>query len=118
MGDTACKVPDAESYIPKSRCGATIAPKRKTARRKKRRTSLSRTPSEVERPLILIHGLTDDKDYAPHTLRLREALFMAGKPHEFMPMLATYIAASSDGAVKLRQQQSVMEFFTRHLAPR
>ena len=32
MGDTACKVPDAEAYILKARRGAPIAPKRKTAR--------------------------------------------------------------------------------------
>lgn len=32
MGDTACKVPDAESYILKSRRGKPIAPKRKTIR--------------------------------------------------------------------------------------
>lgn len=32
MGDTACKVPDAESYIIKSRRGAPVAPKRKTMR--------------------------------------------------------------------------------------
>ncbi|MBC8065029.1 MAG: DNA alkylation repair protein [Chlorobia bacterium] len=32
MGDTDCKVPDAESYIIKSRRGAAVAPKRKTVR--------------------------------------------------------------------------------------
>lgn len=32
MGDTSCKVPDAESYIMKSRRGAPVAPKRKTVR--------------------------------------------------------------------------------------
>ncbi len=32
MGDTACKVPDAESYIIKSRRGAAVTPKRKTMR--------------------------------------------------------------------------------------
>jgi 3-methyladenine DNA glycosylase AlkD len=32
VGDTACKIPDAESYIGKSRRGAAIAPKRKTVR--------------------------------------------------------------------------------------
>jgi len=32
MGDTDCKVPDAESYIIKSRRGAAVAPKRKTIR--------------------------------------------------------------------------------------
>jgi 3-methyladenine DNA glycosylase AlkD len=32
MGDTDCKIPDAESYIMKSRRGAAVAPKRKTVR--------------------------------------------------------------------------------------
>lgn len=32
MGETDCKVPDAESYIVKSRRGAPVAPKRKTVR--------------------------------------------------------------------------------------
>lgn len=32
MGDTACEVPDAGSYILKSRRGAPVAPKRKTVR--------------------------------------------------------------------------------------
>jgi len=32
MGDTACKVPDAEVYIMKYRRGAPVAPKRKTVR--------------------------------------------------------------------------------------
>jgi hypothetical protein len=32
MGGTACKVPDAETYIMKARRGAPIAPKRKTVR--------------------------------------------------------------------------------------
>ena len=32
MGETECKVPDAESYILKCRRGAPVAPKRKTMR--------------------------------------------------------------------------------------
>jgi hypothetical protein len=32
MGDTDCKVPEAESYILKCRRGAPVAPKRKTVR--------------------------------------------------------------------------------------
>lgn len=32
VGDTDCKIPDAEAYITKSRRGAAIAPKRKTVR--------------------------------------------------------------------------------------
>ena len=32
VGDTACRIPDAESYILKSRRGSPIAPKRQTVR--------------------------------------------------------------------------------------
>ena len=32
VGDTECKIPDAETYILKSRRGAAVAPKRKTVR--------------------------------------------------------------------------------------
>lgn len=74
--------------------------------------------SELKRPMLLIHGLTDDNVYAQHTLQLCDALFMAGKPYEFMPMLGTHMAGSSDPLVKLRQQQRVMEFFARHLSPK
>ena len=73
--------------------------------------------SELKRPLLLIHGLTDDNVYAQHTLQLCDALFMAGKPYEFMPMLGTHMAGSADPRVRLNQQQRVMEFFTRHLRP-
>jgi len=74
--------------------------------------------AKLERPLLLIHGLTDDNVYAQHTLQLCDALFMAGKPYEFMPMLGTHMAGSNDPIVKLRQQQRVMEFFARHLNQR
>ena len=72
---------------------------------------------QLTRPLLLIHGLTDDNVYAQHTLQLCDALFMAGKPYEFMPMLGTHMAGSSDPVVKLRQQMRVMEFFNRELKP-
>ncbi len=72
---------------------------------------------QLARPLLLIHGLTDDNVYAQHSLQLADALFMAGKPYEFMPMLGTHLAGSSDPAVKLHQQQRVMEFLGRALHP-
>jgi len=65
----------------------------------------------------LVHGLTDDNVYAQHTLQLADALFMAGKPYEFMPMLGTHLAGSSDPLVRLRQQMRVIEFFNRELRP-
>ncbi|MBL8630780.1 MAG: DPP IV N-terminal domain-containing protein [Rhodospirillaceae bacterium] len=68
---------------------------------------------ELQRPLLLIHGLTDDNVYAQHTLQIIDALFMAGKPYEFMPMLGTHMI--SDPKVRQNQQERVMEFFGRTL---
>ncbi len=72
---------------------------------------------QLARPLLLIHGLTDDNVYAQHTLQLTDALFMAGKPYEFMPMLGTHMAGSSDPMVQLRENVRVMDFFNRELKP-
>ena len=69
--------------------------------------------TQLARPLLIIHGLTDDNVYAQHSLQLTDALFMAGKPCEFLPMLGTHMAGSSDPLVKLREQQRVMEFLGR-----
>jgi len=68
---------------------------------------------ELRRPLLLIHGLTDDNVYFQHTLQLADALFMAGRPYELLPMLGTHMV--SDPVVKLRQQQRVIEFFNLNL---
>jgi dipeptidyl-peptidase-4 len=69
--------------------------------------------AELRRPLMLIHGLTDDNVYFQHTLQLADALFMAGKPYDLLPMLGTHMI--SDPVVRLRQQQRIIEFFQLHL---
>jgi dipeptidyl-peptidase 4 len=73
--------------------------------------------AQLARPLLLIHGLTDDNVYFQHTLQLADALYMAGKPYEFLPMLGTHLAGSSDPVVRLRLQQRIIEFFNRELRP-
>jgi dipeptidyl-peptidase-4 len=40
----------------------------------------------LTRPLLLIHGLTDDNVVIAHTLRLSGALTVAGRPHEVLPL--------------------------------
>jgi dipeptidyl-peptidase-4 len=67
----------------------------------------------LERPLLLIHGLTDDNVYFQHTLQLADALFRAGKPYELLPMLGTHMI--SDPVVRLRQQTRIMDFLERHV---
>jgi dipeptidyl-peptidase 4 len=43
--------------------------------------SLLRDAPNLQRPLLLIHGLNDDNVYAANTLRLSAALTAAGRPH-------------------------------------
>jgi dipeptidyl-peptidase-4 len=69
--------------------------------------------SQLSRPLLLIHGLTDDNVYFQHTLQLADALYLAGRPYELMPMLGTHMV--SDPVVRLRRQQRIVEFFDREL---
>ncbi len=67
--------------------------------------------AQASRPLLLIHGLTDDNVYFQHTLQLADALYLAGKPYELLPMLGTHMV--NDPLVRMRQQQRIMEFLNR-----
>ena len=71
--------------------------------------------AQASRPLLLIHGITDDNVYFQHTLQLADALFRAGKPYELLPMLGTHMV--SDPLVRLRQQTRIMDFLNRELRP-
>ncbi len=44
------------------------------------------TPTGLERPLLLVHGLADDNVVAAHTLQLSSALLAAGRPHQVLPL--------------------------------
>ena len=70
---------------------------------------------DLKVPLMLIHGLTDDNVYFQHTLQLADALYLAGKPYELLPMLGTHMV--SDPLVRLRQQVRIVDFFNRELNP-
>lgn len=69
--------------------------------------------AELRRPLLLIHGLTDDNVYFQHTLQLADALFLEGKKYDLLPMLGTHMI--SDPLVRLRRDQRIMDFFHQHV---
>jgi dipeptidyl-peptidase-4 len=69
--------------------------------------------ADLRQPLLLIHGLTDDNVYAQHSMQLAEALFNAGKPFNFLPMLGTHMV--SDPLLRLRRQTRIVEFFDSSL---
>ena len=67
--------------------------------------SLLPIASQLERPLLLIHGLADDNVVAAHTLRLSSALLAAGRPHEVLPLV---------GVTHMTPQEVVAENILRH----
>jgi dipeptidyl-peptidase 4 len=70
---------------------------------------------ELQRPLLIIHGATDDNVYFQHSVQLADALYRAGKPFEMLPLLGTHMV--SDPMTRLRRDMRVIEFFNRHLTP-
>jgi dipeptidyl-peptidase 4 len=70
----------------------------------------------LSRPLLLIHGLTDDNVYFQHSVQLSEALFEAGKDFNFLPLLGTHMV--SEPLLRLRRQTRIMEFFDAELKPK
>jgi dipeptidyl-peptidase 4 len=50
------------------------------------RNSLIDDAPGLERPLLIIHGTSDDNVLFAHTLRLSSALLAAGKPHQVLPL--------------------------------
>jgi dipeptidyl-peptidase 4 len=68
---------------------------------------------QLQRPLLLIHGMTDDNVYFQHTLQLADALFRAGKHYELLPLLGTHMVTEPN--IRLQQQRRIMNFFAQHL---
>ena len=81
-----------------------------------RKSSVLTYASNLSRPLLLIHGLTDDNVYFQHSVQLSEALFVAGKPFNFLPLLGTHMV--SEPLLRLRRQTRIMEFFDAELKPK
>lgn len=80
------------------------------------RSSILPDAPRLERPLLLIHGLSDDNVFVANTLRLSAALFEAGRPHELvvLPNLTHLSRAEAVTENVLRVQ---LDFLRRTLRP-
>lgn len=67
----------------------------------------------LRRPLLIVHGATDDNVYFQHSVQLADSLYRAGKLFEFLPLLGTHMI--SDPMTKLRREVRVADFFERNL---
>jgi dipeptidyl-peptidase-4 len=77
-------------------------------------TSALTHAGKLARPLLLMHGLTDDNVHLAHTLAFIEALYVAGKRAEVITMSATHMVP--DPKLVLAREQVQIDFFRQHLA--
>lgn len=79
-----------------------------------RATSALHCAAGLSRPLLLIHGTTDDNVHFAHTLALLEALYVAGKRAEVIALSGTHMVP--DPRLGLARERAHVEFFRAHLA--
>lgn len=70
--------------------------------------------AQLERPLLLIHGTSDDNVYFAHALKMHEAFFRAGRDHDFVVLAgSTHMVADAEVARALEGR--VLRFLHRAL---
>jgi dipeptidyl-peptidase-4 len=80
-----------------------------------RATSALTHAARLTRPLLVLHGITDDNVHFAHTLALIEALYVAGKRAELITLSATHMVPDPKLAVARERVQ--VDFFRQHLGP-
>ena len=71
-------------------------------------------PQEDHRPVLIFHGTADDNVYFSHALKLQDALFLAGRPVELVPLSGlTHMA--SQATQRRRMHQRIIAFFEANL---
>jgi dipeptidyl-peptidase-4 len=76
-------------------------------------SSLLSYAPQLSRPLLLIHGTTDDNVYFFHSLKLANALFRAGRPFQFLPLTVTHQVP--DPVVREQLWGRIVGFLMQHL---
>jgi dipeptidyl-peptidase-4 len=76
-------------------------------------TSAITHASKLERPLLILHGITDDNVHFAHSLALIEALYVAGKYANVITLSATHMVP--DPRLNLAREQVQIDFFREHL---
>jgi dipeptidyl-peptidase-4 len=76
-------------------------------------TSALTHAAKLDRPLLLIHGITDDNVHLANTLALIENLYVAGKRAEVVLLSGTHMVP--DPKLALAREQVQVDFFREHL---
>jgi dipeptidyl-peptidase-4 len=67
----------------------------------------------LERPLLIMHGLTDDNVYFENTVKLTQALIKAGKPYNLLLLPGTHLLP--DPVLRARVDESRAAFLKENL---
>jgi dipeptidyl-peptidase-4 len=67
----------------------------------------------LSRPLLLLHGITDDNVHFAHALALIEALYLAGRRAEVVTLSATHMVP--DPRLASARERAHVDFFRAHL---
>lgn len=69
---------------------------------------------DLQRPLLIVHGTADDNVYFSHALKMSDALFRAGKEHDFLP-LAGFTHMVPDPLVTTRLYTRITDYLAASL---
>jgi dipeptidyl-peptidase-4 len=78
-----------------------------------RKTNVLTYAAQLQRPLLLMHGLTDDNVYFENTVKLTQALIVAGKPYNLLLLPGTH--QLPDPVLRARVYENRAAFFEEHL---
>jgi len=78
-----------------------------------RKSNVLSYAANLKRPLLIVHGVTDDNVHFQNTMQLTGALLKAGKPYELLLLPGTHMLA--DDAIKARETERQMDFLAKHL---
>jgi dipeptidyl-peptidase-4 len=67
----------------------------------------------LQRPLLIMHGLTDDNVYFQNTVKLTQALITAGKPYDLLLLPGTHLLP--DPLLRARVSETRAAFLKAHL---
>lgn len=76
-------------------------------------TSAVEQAGKLTRPILLVHGLTDDNVYVVNTLAFAEALLRAGKHFDLVTLGSTHMVVDPAAEAALLTRE--IEFFREHL---
>jgi dipeptidyl-peptidase-4 len=79
------------------------------------KTSALTHAAKLDRPLLVIHGITDDNVHFENTLAMIESLYLAGKRAEVITLSATHMVP--EPTLNVLREQVQIDFFREHLGP-